>query len=427
MEEFKRRKRYATIALLSAVVAWIILMVLAKFWPEYAWIIHILMLSAEAGVVGGLADWYAITVLFRNPFGKIPIPKFLLDHTEIIPRNKTRIAESMGRFVQENFLSPQVVERSLNNTDLSLAIGQWLANPKNSNQIVQLIQQTVPKLFEFVSQEQIARFIQTNSVQWVKNTQINSLASEMLRAVLENDFHQDVLQRGLDLAHEWIVTHPDQARELTRTLFKELGVWKLAKGASWIGIDVQQRTIDSLIEKVESMLADPEHPWRQGIEQGAQSMMLQLADSNSEASRRLNEGKNALLDSPQVLNFISGAVVIFCNAIKQDLLKEDSGIAQNLRIAIEQIGQSLIQNRAVREVLNEKMTGLAISFSDQYSDKIIRYISERIHEWDSREMIAKIENEVGGDLHMIRVNGVVVGAFIGLVLGIIRALVDYML
>ena len=422
-----RSKRYATIALLSAVVAWIILMVLAKFWPEYAWIIHILMLSAEAGVVGGLADWYAITVLFRNPFGKIPIPKFLLDHTEIIPRNKTRIAESMGRFVQENFLSPQVVERSLNNTDLSLAIGQWLANPKNSNQIVQLIQQTVPKLFEFVSQEQIARFIQTNSVQWVKNTQINSLASEMLRAVLENDFHQDVLQRGLDLAHEWIVTHPDQARELTRILFKELGVWKLAKGASWIGIDVQQRTIDSLIEKVESMLADPEHPWRQGIEQGAQSMMLQLADSNSEASRRLNEGKNALLDSPQVLNFISGAVVIFCNAIKQDLLKEDSGIAQNLRIAIEQIGQSLIQNRAVREVLNEKMTGLAISFSDQYSDKIIRYISERIHEWDSREMIAKIENEVGGDLHMIRVNGVVVGAFIGLVLGIIRALVDYML
>ncbi|MFW1811248.1 DUF445 domain-containing protein [Acinetobacter ursingii] len=422
-----RSKRYATIALLSAVVAWIILMVLAKFWPEYAWIIHILMLSAEAGVVGGLADWYAITVLFRNPFGKIPIPKFLLDHTEIIPRNKTRIAESMGRFVQENFLSPQVVERSLNNTDLSLAIGQWLANPKNSNQIVQLIQQTIPKLFEFVSQEQIARFIQTNSVQWVKNTQINSLASEMLRAVLENDFHQDVLQRGLDLAHEWIVTHPDQARELTRTLFKELGVWKLAKGASWIGIDVQQRTIDSLIEKVESMLADPEHPWRQGIEQGAQSMMLQLADSNSEASRRLNEGKNALLDSPQVLNFISGAVVIFCNAIKQDLLKEDSGIAQNLRIAIEQIGQSLIQNRAVREVLNEKMTGLAITFSDQYSDKIIRYISERIHEWDSREMIAKIENEVGGDLHMIRVNGVVVGAFIGLVLGIIRALVDYML
>lgn len=422
-----RSKRLATIALISAVVMWILLMIAAKLFPEYAWVIHIFMLGAEAGVVGGLADWYAITVLFRNPFGKIPIPKFLLDHTEIIPRNKARIAESMGRFVQENFLSPQVVEQSLNKTDLSLAVGQWLENPKNNTQVVQLIQQTVPKLFEFVGQQQIAQFIQSNSVEWVKSTKINALASEMLRAVLENDFHQDVLQRGLDLAHEWIVTHPEQARELTRTLFKELGVWKLAKGASWIGIDVQQRTIDSLIEKVESMLADPEHPWRQGIEEYTQTLMLQLSDGQSDASQRLNAGKDALLDSPQVLNFISGAVVILCDAVKRDLLKADSGIADNLQVAIQQVGHNLVQNAAVRQVLNEKMTGLAIVFSDQYSDKIIRYISERIHEWDSSEMIGKIENEVGGDLHMIRVNGVVVGAFIGLTLGIIRALFDYML
>lgn len=100
----ERSKRFATIALVIAVVIWLALMVSTKLLPEYVWLIHILMLSAEAGVVGGLADWYAITVLFRNPFGKLPIPKFLRDHTEIIPRNKARIAESMGRFVQENFL-----------------------------------------------------------------------------------------------------------------------------------------------------------------------------------------------------------------------------------------------------------------------------------------------------------------------------------
>ena len=104
----QRSKRFATIALVIAVLAWLALMLTTKLLPEYTWLIHILMLSAEAGVVGGLADWYAITVLFRNPFGKMPIPKFLRDHTEIIPRNKDRIAESMGRFVQENFLSPTV-------------------------------------------------------------------------------------------------------------------------------------------------------------------------------------------------------------------------------------------------------------------------------------------------------------------------------
>lgn len=420
----QRSKRFATIALVIAVLAWLALMLTAKLLPEYTWLIHILMLSAEAGVVGGLADWYAITVLFRNPFGKMPIPKFLRDHTEIIPRNKDRIAESMGRFVQENFLSPQVVQKSLHSTDLSLSVGKWLANPQNNAQVTQVIQQTVPKIFEFVGQEQIGRFIQSNSVQWVRNTQVNHLASEMLRAVLENDFHQDVLQRGLDLAHDWMLKHPEKSRELTRQLFKELGVWKLAKGASWIGIDVQQRTIDSLLQRVESMLADPEHPWRQKIEEAGQQLMLQLADNNSSASLRLNDTKNALLDSPQVLNFISGAVVILCNAIKEDLQKPDSGIAQNLRVAIQQVGENIIANTAVRQLLNEKISTIAVNLSDQYSEKVIRFISERIHEWDSREMIGKIENEVGGDLHMIRVNGVVVGAFIGLGLGIIRALVE---
>ena len=423
----QRSKRFATIALIMAVVTWLVLMVVAKLIPEYVWLIHILRLGAEAGVVGGLADWYAITVLFRNPFGKMPIPKFMLDHTEIIPRNKARIAESMGRFVQENFLSPQVVEKSLQSTDFSLAIGQWLAKAENNAQVTQVIQQTVPKIFEFVGQEQIGRFIQNNSVQWVRNTQINTLASEMLRAVLENDFHQDVLQRGLDLAHEWVMSHPEETRQLTRTLFKELGVWKLAKGASWIGIDVQQRTIDSLVERVESMLAAPQHPWRQKIEDMGHQLMLELADDESSASHRLNSTKDALLDSPQVLNFISGAVVILCDAIEADLRKPDSGIAQNLRVAIQQVGENIISNPAVRQLLNDRMSGIAVNLSDQYSEKVIRFISERIHEWDSREMIDKIENEVGGDLHMIRVNGVVVGAFIGLVLGIIRALVDVVL
>ncbi len=423
----QRSKRFATIALVVAVLAWLALMITAKLLPEYVWLIHILMLSAEAGVVGGLADWYAITVLFRNPFGRLPIPKFLRDHTEIIPRNKARIAESMGRFVQENFLSPQIVQRSLASTDLSLAAGRWLANPQNNAQVTQVIQQTVPKVFEFVGQEQIAGFIQSNSVQWVKNTQINTLASEMLRAVLENDFHQDVLQRGLDVVHAWMTSHPEQTRELTRTLFKEMGVWRLAKGASWIGIDVQQRSIDSVIQRVEAMLADPDHPWRLKIEETAQELMQQLADSESMASRRLNETKDALLDSPQVLNFISGAVVILCDAIKADLQKSDSGIAENLRVAIQQVGENIISNTSVRELLNNRLSGIAVDLSDQYSEKVIRFISERIHEWDSTEMIDKIENEVGGDLHMIRVNGVVVGACIGLILGIIRAAVEHLI
>ncbi|MCF8998321.1 DUF445 domain-containing protein [Acinetobacter nectaris] len=423
----KRSQRLATIALLVAILVWIVFMVTAKLFPEYAWWLHILMLSAEAGVVGGFADWYAVTVLFRNPFGKFPIPHFLRDHTEIIPRNKARIAESMGRFVQENFLSPQIVEKSLSKTDLTLSIGQWLENPNNSTQVTQVVQQTLPKVFDFVEQEQIAQFIQNNSVQWIQNTKINHLASEMLHSVLDNDFHQDVLQRTLDYSHEWVRKYPEKTREIVTRIFKEMGILKLSKGVSWLGIDMEQRTVDSFMHKLEEILKDPEHPWRQHIEDYGQTLITELKNDESLISQRLNAGKNALLENPHVLNFMSGAVVILFNAIKEDLLKENSGIAMNMRAAIELVGKNLAENNDVRQLLNTRLITLATYFSDQYSDKVIRFISQRIHEWDSTEMIAKIENSVGGDLHMIRVNGVIVGAFIGLILGVIRALVDYLL
>lgn len=421
----QRSKRLATVALMVAVIAWIAFMISAKLFPQYSSLIHILMLAAEAGVVGGLADWYAITVLFRNPFGQLPIPHFLRDHTEIIPRNKARIAESMGHFVQENFLSPQVVKKSLQDTDLSQSIGIWLENPKNSAQVTQLMQQTLPRIFDFIEHDKIAQFIQSNSLQWLENTSINQLASKLLRSVLDNDFHEELLQQGLDRTHEWISQHPDQVRHIITTLFKEFGILKISKGASLFGIDMQQRTVDSFMEKLEQVLQDREHPWRQHIEAYGKALMLNLQEQNSHASQRLNASKNALLQSPQLVNFMSSAVVILFNAIKDDLAQPHSGIAKNIQAAIETLGQNLLEHQEVRQLLNQHLSNLAIHLSDRYSDKIIRFVSERIHEWDSTDMIAKIENEVGADLHMIRVNGVIVGACIGLILGAIRALVDY--
>lgn len=417
-------KSLAQMALIIAVVSWIILLILVKFIPQHAALLHILMLAAEAGVVGGLADWYAITVLFRNPFGRLPLPKLLRDHTEIIPRNKARIAESMGRFVQENFLSPQVVSQSLQRSDVTLIAGEWLAKPANAAQVVDVIQQGAPRILDFFEQETISSFMQDNIVQWAKSTDMHNLTSELLRAVLENDFHQDVIQRGLDLANQWIKENPEKAHQLAGRMFDELGVGTLAWGAGLIGIDVQQRIINTFLKKVEQILGDPEHPWLTAIEVRGHELMLSLRDAESGPARALNSTKNALLESPAVVNFLTGSVVILRDAIKRDLQSPQSAIAQNLRAAIVRLGVNLQTSQDVRQTLNTQIEKLAVTFSNEYADKIIRYISQRIHEWDSREMISKIESEVGGDLHMIRVNGVVVGAFIGLVLGVIRAVIE---
>lgn len=423
--QLTRSKSLAQIALIIAVVCWVILLITAKFLPQYTWFLHILMLAAEAGVVGGLADWYAITVLFRNPFGKIPVPALLREHTEIIPRNKARIAESMGRFVQENFLSPAIVREALQRTDVSLMAGQWLAQPVNAKQVVDLIQQTAPRILDFFEQDSISRFMQQNIVQWAKSTDMHNLSSEMIRAVLDNDFHEDVLQRGLDAAYVWVKSNPEKANALAQRMFKELGVGTLTRGAGFLGIDVQKRIINAFINKVEQILENPEHPMRLSIEERVLQLMQDLRDPESAAALQLNDTKNTLLDSPAVVNFLTGSMVILKDAIKRDLSKPDSAIAHNLLAALVRLGSNLTTSQEVRDTLNHEIEKLAVTFTTDYADKVILYISQRIHEWDSSFMIDKIENEVGGDLHMIRVNGVVVGAFIGLVLGIIRAIIEF--
>ena len=199
----------------------------------------------------------------------------------------------------------------------------------------------------------------------------------------------------------------------------------LARGAGFLGIDVQKRIINAFVSKVEQILENPEHPVRLSIEARVQQLMLDLRDPESEAAQQLNGTKNALLDSPAVVNFLTGSVVILKDAIKRDLGKPESAIAHNLLAAIIRLGGNLSSSSEVRQTLNHEIEKLAVTFSADYADKVILYISQRIHDWDSSFMIDKIESEVGGDLHMIRVNGVVVGAFIGLVLGIIRAIVEY--
>ncbi len=416
-------RRLATLALLTACTVWVVSLLLKRLFPAFHLPLEILAMAAEAGVVGGLADWYAVTVLFHNPFGKLPLPRLLRDHTEIIPRNKTRIAESMGRFVQENFLAPAIVERSLKQMDLSLLAADWLNQQEHLDQIGSMIRRAGPRVIQVFESRDMEQFIQQNIVEWIRNTPLNQLSSEFLSAILDNDFHEEALQKALDAANRWVKANPDKAYALARRIFEELGVGGLARGASFIGIDIQQRIIDTLMTKVNAVLTEADHPWRKGFEGLATRWMIELRDPESSVSRRLNGAKDTLTHSEALINFMGTAIGILRNAVKHNLEQPDSSLARNIQDALQRLARHLQDNAAVREALNHEIITGAVIFTTDYSGDIIRYVSDRIHEWDTRDMIAKIESEVGGDLHMIRVNGVVVGAFIGLILGIIRAVI----
>ena len=422
-----RNKRIATFLLVSMVVFWFILLFSSRQFPNYIGVFHILTLGAEAGVVGGLADWYAITVLFRDPFKHIWVPSFIREHTEIIPRNKARIAESMGRFVQENFLAPQIVRNKLEAIDMSLYVANFLAEPVNAKMISEELKRLVPRFLKIAQNETISQFIKQSSVQWLSETPINQAVSRTMKAVFDNKIHQDIIHLSLSSLDNWIHTNPQYAEEIIQKILDETGVFgHLSRGASVLGFDVKRNVVWGVLRTIRDLNTQPNHPIHLMLNHSIAQWMTALEDDQSEESQKLEALKQSLLESPTVVTFGFHIYESIMLAIIEDLESDHSAISHSLQGLMMRLGTQLAQDLAVRQALNHEIAKLAEYAADRYADTVIQYVSEQIHNWDTRDMIDKIESEVGGDLHMIRVNGVVVGFMIGIILGLVRFAIEGM-
>lgn len=421
----KRNKRIATLLLVSMVVFWFILLFSSRQFPNYIGIIHILILGAEAGVVGGLADWYAITVLFRDPFKHIWVPSFIREHTEIIPRNKARIAESMGRFVQENFLAPQIVRSKLEAIDMTLYVANWLSEPVNAQMLSGELKRLVPRFLKISQNEAISQFIQQSTIEWFSDTPMNQAVSRTMKAVFDNKIHQDVIHLTLSSVDNWIHTNPQYAEEIIQKVLDETGVFgHLSRGASVLGFDVKRNVVWGVLRTIRDLNTQPDHPIHLMLNHSIAQWMAALQDDNSPESQKLEAFKQSLVQSPTVVAFGFHIYKSIIQGIIDDLESKDSAISHSLQGFMLRIGTQLQQDHQVRSALNLEIAHFAEYAADRYADTVIMYVSEQIHNWDTRDMIGKIESEVGGDLHMIRVNGVVVGFMIGIILGLVRFAID---
>jgi uncharacterized membrane-anchored protein YjiN (DUF445 family) len=421
----KRNKRIATFLLVAMVVFWFILLFSSRQFPNYIGIIHILTLGAEAGVVGGLADWYAITVLFRDPFKHIWVPGFIREHTEIIPRNKARIAESMGRFVQENFLAPQIVRSKLEAIDMTLYVANWLSEPANAQMLADELKRLVPRFLKISQNEAISQFIQQSIVEWFSETPMNQAVSRTMKAVFDNKIHNDVIHLTLSSIDNWIHTNPQYAEEIIQKILDETGVFgHLSRGASVLGFDVKRNVVWGVLRTIRDLNTQPDHPIHLMLNHSVAQWMTALQDDNSEESQKLEAFKQSLVQSPTVVAFGFHIYKNIIQGIIDDLESKDSSISHSLQGFMLRIGSQLREDTQVRNALNLEIAHFAEYAAERYADTVILYVSEQIHNWDTRDMIDKIESEVGGDLHMIRVNGVVVGFMIGIILGLVRFAID---
>ena len=422
--DLARARRLATALLVGVAGLWVLLLLSVHFLHTSHGLEIILGSAFEAGVVGGLADWYAITVIFRNPFGRLPLPAIIRDHTAIIPRNKEHIALSIGHFVQENFLAPEHVHDTLQRFDLTLHIARMIQDEEQLQKLSDELRLIAVSTLQALESSTIEGFIRDSVVEGLQHTEIHKLISSWLFAVVSNDTHHDALQYGIESIDLWAQTHRQQAQDLiASTLRKYSLLTTLSSLGKMVGIHVESRVADAILNGLRDIHDDPQHPLRLQLDAALHQTREALKQDDSWEARWLNQTKNRLSSSEVMQTFTMQAITNLRQLIKEDLQSPNSWIAAQGRKLAQQTALRLVSQADVRAAINLQIERALAYASGHYAGSIIDYISGTMLSWDTGEMTRKMEVEVGRDLHMIRVNGVLVGTLIGLSLGLCRWLV----
>lgn len=358
--------------------------------------------GAEASMVGAIADWFAVTAIFKRPMG-LPIP-----HTALIPRRKDELGRSLEEFVGENFLQEQVIRDRLQVADASRRFGQWLVDPDHAARVVREGAALAGIGVRRVRDEDVAAIVNEVIVPRLVKEPISPVAGALLKEAVADDAHHGLVDLVLDEGHRWLVHNQDTFVDV------------VAERAPWwtpqrVNDAVTQRLHLEAIRWVSDIRADPHHHARQALD----SALAQLADdllTDPATQERAERLKNRVLQQPQLIE----TGLSLWNALRRALLEALDDVDGPLRArAVRELvafGDRLGRDDALRARLDGWGADLAVFVVERYGNELTAVITQTIDRWDGREASRKIELHVGRDLQFIRINGTIVGGLVGLVI-----------
>ncbi|RST32313.1 DUF445 domain-containing protein [Sphingomonas ginkgonis] len=386
-----------------------IFVVARAFEPGHPWLSYVKSF-AEAAMVGGLADWFAVTALFRHPLG-LPIP-----HTAIIPRNKDRIGDALANFLQSNFLIASVVARRMRHIDIATAAGRFLQAPAGeATRIRQGASRMIADLFESLDDERLGGMVKTAVATRIRAVEIAPVLGHALASAINEDRHVPMLETAI----RWSARVLDHNEPMIREMVKKRANWvvKLA------GLDekMADAIIDGLRKLTLEMATDPTHPVRAKIEQALADLANDL-QTKPETRARVEQMKNDLLDNPSVAQWIDSLWQKGRAALVKAARNPDAVLAGRLGEVLKSMGQTLERDPRLRIVINRFARRAVAGMAASYGGSIVRLVSDTIRVWDARTVTARLESAVGRDLQYIRINGTLVGGSVGLVLHLLDTL-----
>jgi uncharacterized membrane-anchored protein YjiN (DUF445 family) len=388
----------ATGLLLAMAVLFVITRLLQ---PQYPWLAYV-KAFAEAAMVGGLADWFAVTALFRHPLG-LPIP-----HTAIIPRNKDRIGEALANFINENFLIPSVVARRMRNIDVAGAAGRFLRTPAAEGaRIRQGASRLIADIFEGLDDERLGGLVKGAIAARIQKLEVAPLLGHALASAINEDRHVPMLEAAI----RWMARALEANEELIREMVHKKANWALKLA----GLDAKlaDAILDGLRKLTAEMSTDPAHPVRRKAEEALAQLANDL-QTRPETKAKVEEMKEQLLANRSVALWIDTLWQKGREAVIRAARNPDAAMAGRLGEVLKSMGHSLEQDARIRSAINQFVRRAAAGMAQSYGSSIVKLVSETIRSWDAGTVTARLEAAVGRDLQYIRINGTLVGGLVGL-------------
>ncbi|MFT3661037.1 MAG: DUF445 family protein [Gordonia sp. (in: high G+C Gram-positive bacteria)] len=365
-----------------------------------AWVGYV-RAASEAGMVGALADWFAVTALFKRPLG-LPIP-----HTALIPRKKDEIGEQLGGFIEDNFMTPEVIEERAVSVDLPRRISTWLADPGNADRVNAEASRAIGLVAEMIRDEDVETFIQA-VMKWAAEPLWAPPAGRILEQLVDEDRLAPVMQLLCDQAHDWSLGSQGL---IDRVIDDDAPTW----APRFVNNLVGDKIYRELTEFTYKVRADPEHPLRIAIMEFVQQFSDDLQHDDMMIAK-FEEIKKELLGRDEVTGAASTAWQAAKGVIEQMLADPNSILRSSLADAVTRLAVQIRDDQPLQDKMNRWIARAARHFAVNYSAEIISVITETVRSWDAEETSRKIELQVGRDLQFIRINGTVVGSLAGLVI-----------
>jgi uncharacterized membrane-anchored protein YjiN (DUF445 family) len=385
-------------ALLFMAVLFIFAFALQEQVPALAYV----RAFAEGGMIGALADWFAVTALFRHPLG-IPIP-----HTAIIPNRKDEIGQNLGEFVETEFLRGDVVRTKLERTAIAARLGEWLLVPAHAERVGAEASVIAADVLRALSDDDVNDIIEDLAHEHLLAPQWGPPLGEWLGRIVGSGAHHGAVDLAVDSIATWLAAN---RASFSGLVSRRLPVWVPSIAARL----VDDTVYNEAVKFVAAVQADRRHPARIAID----GYLRRLADHlqhDPATMARLEATKATLFDSPRVRELASEAWNTAKAGLLISLADPQSGLRRRAAQALVEIGGRLTTDAALQRRVDGWVTDAAVPLVDRYRHDIASIITDTVERWDAAETTEKIELMVGRDLQYIRLNGTIVGALAGLVI-----------